>query len=64
VLAVHAATGDRLRAGQPVLTLEAMKMEHAVTATADGTLAELRVSAGSQVDGGALLAVVQPLEDQ
>jgi len=64
VLAVHAATGDRLRAGQRVLTLEAMKMEHTVTATADGTLAELRVSAGSQVDGGAVLAVVQPLEDQ
>jgi propionyl-CoA carboxylase alpha chain len=63
VLAVHVSAGDRVHAGQPVLTLEAMKMEHAVTAATDGTVAELRVGAGVHVDGGAVLAVVEPLED-
>ena len=54
----------RVAAGQPLLTLEAMKMEHAVLATADGTLTELRVAAGSQVDAGDVLAVLEPLGSQ
>jgi propionyl-CoA carboxylase alpha chain len=59
VVAVRAAKGDRVTAGQPLLALEAMKMEHAVLAPADGVLAELRVSAGSQVDAGDVLAVIE-----
>ena len=58
VLAVHVVAGDRVSAGQPVLSLEAMKMEHTLAAPADGTLTELLVAAGSQVDAGAVLAVV------
>ncbi len=58
VLAVHVAEGDSVVGGQPVLALEAMKMEHAVVAPTDGTVAELRVAAGSQVDAGAVLAVI------
>jgi propionyl-CoA carboxylase alpha chain len=61
VTGVHAAPGDRLAAGQPVLVLEAMKMEHQVTGPA-GVLAELRVGPGSQVNAGDVLAIVTPDE--
>ncbi|MFE2558928.1 acetyl/propionyl/methylcrotonyl-CoA carboxylase subunit alpha [Streptomyces sp. NPDC059352] len=53
------AVGDRVTAGQPLLWLEAMKMEHRVTAPASGTLTALHAVPGRQVEVGALLAVVQ-----
>ncbi|MFI6420153.1 biotin carboxylase N-terminal domain-containing protein [Streptomyces sp. NPDC050842] len=53
------AVGDRVDAGQPLLWLEAMKMEHRVTAPASGTLTALHAAPGRQVEVGALLAVVQ-----
>ncbi|OZD14153.1 acetyl/propionyl-CoA carboxylase subunit alpha [Rhodococcus sp. 06-156-3C] len=59
VVRVAAAQGDTVTAGQPILWLEAMKMEHTVTAPADGVLTELNVSEGQQVEVGAVLAVVQ-----
>ncbi|MFF0748066.1 acetyl/propionyl/methylcrotonyl-CoA carboxylase subunit alpha [Streptomyces sp. NPDC004267] len=52
------AAGDRVEAGQPLLWLEAMKMEHRVTAPASGTLTALHAAPGRQVEVGALLAVV------
>ncbi|MFT2018040.1 biotin carboxylase N-terminal domain-containing protein [Streptomyces sp. 796.1] len=52
------AVGDAVRAGQPLLWLEAMKMEHQISAPAAGTLTELPVTAGQQVDVSTLLAVV------
>ncbi|MCV7282718.1 acetyl/propionyl-CoA carboxylase subunit alpha [Mycolicibacterium flavescens] len=59
VLRVGAAVGDAVTAGQPLLWLEAMKMEHTVTAPADGVLTELNVEVGQQVDVGYVLARVQ-----
>jgi pyruvate carboxylase subunit A/propionyl-CoA carboxylase alpha chain len=59
VLRVGAAVGDAVTAGQPLIWLEAMKMEHTVTAPSDGVLAELNVEAGQQVDVGAVLARVE-----
>jgi acetyl/propionyl-CoA carboxylase alpha subunit len=56
VVAVHAAPGQSVVKGQPLVTVEAMKMEHALTAPFDGTLAELAVKAGDQVGEGAMLA--------
>ncbi|MEV4946328.1 biotin carboxylase N-terminal domain-containing protein [Streptomyces sp. NPDC053755] len=53
------AVGDPVTAGQPLLWLEAMKMEHRVTAPAAGTLTALHAVAGRQVEVGALLAIVQ-----
>jgi propionyl-CoA carboxylase alpha chain len=53
------AVGARVEAGQPLLWLEAMKMEHRVTAPASGTLTALHAAPGHQVEVGALLAVVQ-----
>ncbi|MED7952313.1 acetyl/propionyl/methylcrotonyl-CoA carboxylase subunit alpha [Streptomyces sp. BE303] len=60
VVRTVAAVGDTVTAGQPLLWLEAMKMEHRVTAPTDGVLAELRAAPGQQVELGTLLAVVQP----
>ncbi|MGW0546060.1 acetyl/propionyl/methylcrotonyl-CoA carboxylase subunit alpha [Streptomyces altiplanensis] len=54
--------GARVTAGQPLLWLEAMKMEHRVCAPASGTLAALHAAPGHQVEVGALLAVVQAEE--
>ncbi|WP_327046612.1 ATP-grasp domain-containing protein [Microbispora sp. NBC_01189] len=62
VLLVKAARGDRVTAGQPLVVVEAMKMEHTLTAPDDGVLAELRVRPGQTVDLDAVLAVVTPCE--
>ncbi|MEU6310023.1 biotin carboxylase N-terminal domain-containing protein [Streptomyces sp. NPDC047014] len=51
--------GTRVTAGQPLLWLEAMKMEHRILAPASGTLTALHAVTGQQVEFGALLAVVQ-----
>jgi acetyl/propionyl-CoA carboxylase alpha subunit len=59
VVRVLAEAGAAVTAGQPLVVLEAMKMEHTVTAPSDGVLAELRASAGEQVDAGQVLAVVE-----
>ncbi|MDI2027055.1 biotin carboxylase N-terminal domain-containing protein [Saccharopolyspora sp. TS4A08] len=58
VVRLAAAPGDQVAAGQPLLWLEAMKMEHTVAAPTDGVLAELNVTAGQQVEVGTVLAVV------
>ncbi|MFE9423810.1 acetyl/propionyl/methylcrotonyl-CoA carboxylase subunit alpha [Kitasatospora sp. NPDC006697] len=60
VVRLGAAVGERVGAGQPLLWLEAMKMEHLVSAPADGLLTELRATAGQQVELGAVLAVLRP----
>jgi acyl-CoA carboxylase subunit alpha len=52
--------GALVVAGQPLLILEAMKMEQTVAAPADGVVAELRAKAGEQVSTGQVLAVVGP----
>ena len=60
VIAVHHGPGDAVAAGEAIVTLEAMKMEHAVLAPVDGTLSEIGVRAGDQVTRGQVLAVVEP----
>jgi propionyl-CoA carboxylase alpha chain len=53
--------GQRVDAGELLMTLEAMKLEHPVHAPAAGVVASVPVSAGAQVDTGAVLAVLSPL---
>ncbi|HVV22990.1 MAG TPA: biotin/lipoyl-containing protein, partial [Pseudonocardiaceae bacterium] len=60
VLDVRVARGDTVTAGTPLLVVEAMKMEHAVTARVDGVVTELYVRAGQQVALDEPLAVVTP----
>ena len=60
ILAIGAPVGTDVDAGDAVVTLEAMKMEHAVTATRAGTVVDLVVRAGEQVVRGQRLAIVEP----
>ena len=59
VVRVAAAVGDSVEAGAAIITIEAMKMEHAIRAPVAGIVTALPVTAGSQVDSGAVLAVVE-----
>lgn len=59
VIAVEVTPGQSVTKGQKLLTLEAMKMEHTLTAPFDGTVAELNASAGAQVQVEALLARIE-----
>jgi acetyl-CoA/propionyl-CoA carboxylase biotin carboxyl carrier protein len=63
VVATYAAAGDRVGAGQPLVAVEAMKMEHTVVAPLAGTVAELLVRSGQSVGLDELLAVVTPAEE-
>ena len=58
VIAVTTTAGDQVTAGQPLVVLEAMKMQHSVLAPADGVVAEVRVKEGDQVNTGQVLAVM------
>ncbi len=59
VLAVHVSPGDRVSAGQPLVVVEAMKMEHVVAAAAPGTVREVLVKPGDAVVLDQPLAVVE-----
>ncbi|MFJ9664377.1 biotin carboxylase N-terminal domain-containing protein [Streptomyces sp. NPDC101219] len=54
------AEGAAVEAGQPLLWLEAMKMQHRITAPVTGVVTALHAVTGRQVEPGTLLAVVQP----
>jgi propionyl-CoA carboxylase alpha chain len=58
VIRLAVAAGDHVRAGQPILWLEAMKMQHQVSAPGDGTVRHLPVREGQQVELSEILAVV------
>jgi propionyl-CoA carboxylase alpha chain len=63
VIRLGAAVGDAVTAGQPLIWLEAMKMEHTIAAPTAGVLAELNVDTGDQVEVGAVLARVDAPQD-
>jgi 3-methylcrotonyl-CoA carboxylase alpha subunit len=62
VIAVDVSEGQSVAKGQKLLTLEAMKMEHSLTAPFDGVVAELNVGTGDQVAVEALLVRIEPAE--
>ena len=64
VTAVDVSQGEKVAKGQRLLTLEAMKMEHALTAPFDGTVAELSANTGAQVTEGQLLVKITAEETQ
>ena len=53
VTAVHVSAGDTVARGDPLMVLEAMKMEHVIVAPADGRIAAVHYKTGDQVDEGA-----------
>ena len=61
VVAMLAETGQRVTSGQPLVIVEAMKMEHTVTAPTDGAVTELTAKAGQQVRTDETLAVIGPV---
>jgi 3-methylcrotonyl-CoA carboxylase alpha subunit len=63
VIAVDVAEGQSVVAGQRLLVLEAMKMEHALTAPFDGTVADLSAAVGAQVQVDSLLVRVEKAAD-
>ncbi|MEI7700118.1 MAG: pyruvate carboxylase [Planctomycetia bacterium] len=60
VVNVAIKSGDRIRKGQKLLALEAMKMETAINADLDGKVREVLVSPGNRVETGDLLVVIDP----
>jgi 3-methylcrotonyl-CoA carboxylase alpha subunit len=62
IIAVDVAQGQSVTKGQKLLTLEAMKMEHSLTAPFDGVVAELNAEAGTQVQVEALLVRIEAVE--
>ncbi len=62
VAAVSVAIGDRVRAGQPLLAIESMKMQHRIDAPIDGRVVEFGARIGAQLAPGALLARIEPEE--
>jgi 3-methylcrotonyl-CoA carboxylase alpha subunit len=62
IIAVDVTAGQTVTKGQKLLTLEAMKMEHSLTAPFDGVVAELNADVGAQVQVEALLARIEPVQ--
>jgi propionyl-CoA carboxylase alpha chain len=62
VVRVAVGQGDQVTEGQPLLWLEAMKMQHQINAPAGGVVTELGVGTGDQVEVGRVLAVVSTEE--
>src|SRR5581483_9110320 len=62
VVAVWHERDDPITAGQAIVVLEAMKMEHEVVAEVDGTVQRLEVAVGDTVEPGQRLAVLEPAE--
>ncbi|MEM9364502.1 MAG: pyruvate carboxylase [Planctomycetota bacterium] len=59
VITVAAAAGDKIKAGQKLMVLEAMKMETTINAPADGVVKEVQTPPGTQVEAGDLLVVLE-----
>ena len=59
VIDVKVKKGKKVKAGDTLVILEAMKMEHSIKASEDGTVLELLISVNDQVENGALLMVVK-----
>jgi len=61
VIRVLVVVGDQVAAGQPLLTIEAMKMEHQVVSPTTGVVTDVFVAAGQQLDHGQPLVKVEPV---
>jgi propionyl-CoA carboxylase alpha chain len=64
IVAVNVEAGQAVNAGQVLIVLEAMKMEHRITCSEAGIVKELRVRVGEQVDAGQVMLVVESGEGQ
>jgi 3-methylcrotonyl-CoA carboxylase alpha subunit len=58
IVEVAAGPGGRVEKGDPLFTLEAMKMEHTIVAPIAGTIAEVRILPGAQAERGAIAVLI------
>ena len=58
ILAIKASVGQAVKAGEPLMVLEAMKMENEIVATQDGTVASINCTVGQAVESGETLATL------
>jgi 3-methylcrotonyl-CoA carboxylase alpha subunit len=63
VAKLHTTLGATVTKGDPLVVLEAMKMEHILTAPRDGRIAELLVAEGDQVSDGTMLVRLEGADD-
>jgi propionyl-CoA carboxylase alpha chain len=61
IVRIAVEPGENVAAGQPLVVLEAMKMEHTISAPHGGRIAEVRVAEGEQVEGGRVLVVLEDM---
>lgn len=59
MLRIEKTVGAHVRTGDTILVIESMKMENAIVASVDGTMAEIRVKQGDQVQAGQELAMIR-----
>jgi len=59
ILDIKVSTGSRVKKGDVILLLEAMKMENEITAPSDGTIVQIQTAKGSTVNTGDILAAIQ-----
>ena len=64
VVRLEVSVGDSVSSGDALVVVEAMKMEHTISAPHDGTVSSLRVAAGDQVEADEVLAVVDPVDKE
>lgn len=62
IVAVRASEGDAVKAGQPIVVLESMKMQNEIASPIDGTVARVHCQVGDQVGYGEVLAEIAPPE--
>jgi biotin carboxyl carrier protein len=62
LVAVHVTEGQRVARGAPLVTVEAMKMEHTLTAPYDGVVTRLAFGLTERVAAGAVLVELSPLD--
>jgi pyruvate carboxylase len=62
VVTLKSLLGDTVKAGQPVASIEAMKMEAAITSPVDGVIERLAIAQTAQVEAGDLLLVIRPAQ--
>lgn len=64
IIAVNTAAGDSVKAGDPLIVMEAMKMEMTLEAPRDGVVAEVNFDAGALVSDGEILLTLEPNEEK
>ena len=60
IIEILVKKGQRVRQGQTLMVMEAMKMEHQVKASEDGKVSKLLIKKDDQLENGALLMIVDP----